>query len=134
MRLTPQQCRDRLAVARHAVLATVTPDGRPHTVPIVFAPDGDRLVTAVDAKPKSTVHLQRLRNLRAEPRAAMLAEHYDEDWSRLWWVRVDAEARVVDAAEEPDAVRAGGLLLARRYPQYGGVPPAGPLIVTVYSR
>ena len=85
MHLTPQRCRDRVAGARHAVLATITPDGRPHAVPIVFALDGDRLITAVDAKPKSTRDLQRLRNLRVRPQAAVLAEHYDEDWSLLWW-------------------------------------------------
>jgi PPOX class probable F420-dependent enzyme len=127
MRLTPQQCRDRLAGTRHAVLATITPDGRPHAVPIVFALDGDRIVTAVDAKPKATRDLQRLRNLRAQPRAALLGEHYDEDWSLLWWVRVDAGARVVDGP--PDVVRELAMPLARRYPQYGGVAPEGPLVV-----
>jgi PPOX class probable F420-dependent enzyme len=127
MRLTPQRCRDRVAGARHAVLATITPDGRPHAVPIVFALDGDQLITAVDAKPKSTRDLQRLRNLRVRPQAAVLAEHYDEDWSLLWWVRVDVEAELVE--EPAERVRTGAGLLARRYPQYGGVAPAGPLIV-----
>jgi PPOX class probable F420-dependent enzyme len=127
MRLTPQQCHERLAGQRHAVLATITPDGRPHAVPIVFALDGERLVTAVDAKPKSTRDLQRLRNLRQRPRAAVLAERYDEDWSLLWWVRVDTVARVIDAPT--DVVRLGAGLLAQRYPQYGGTAPAGPLIV-----
>jgi PPOX class probable F420-dependent enzyme len=116
-----------LAGARHAVLATITPDGRPHAVPIVFALDGDRIVTAVDAKPKATRDLQRLRNLRSQPRAALLAEHYDEDWSLLWWVRVDAGARLVDGP--PDVVRDLGAPLARRYAQYGGVAPEGPVIV-----
>lgn len=128
MRLTSLQCRERLAGQRHAVLATVTPDGRPHAVPIVFALDGDRLVTAVDAaKPKSTRDLQRLRNLRERPWASVLAQRYDEDWSLLWWVRLDAAAQVVD--DPDDVVRLGAGRLAQRYPQYGGVPPPGPLIV-----
>lgn len=127
MRLTLQQCRDRLAAARHAVLATVTPDGRPHAVPIMFALAEGNLVTAVDGKPKTSTDLQRLRNIAARPRVAVLAERYDEDWSRLWWVRVDAVAEVVPAGREDAA--AGLALLAGRYPQYGGVPPAGPLIV-----
>lgn len=109
------------------MLATVTPDGGPHAVPIVFALDGDRLVTAVDAKSKSTRDLQRLRNLRRHPRAAVLAERYDEDWSLLWWVRLDAGAQVVEEPEE--VLRQGARLLADRYPQYGGIPPEGPLIV-----
>ena len=97
MRLTTSQCRDRLSAARHAVLTSVTPGGRPHAVPIVFALDGDdRLVTAVDVKPKSTSDLQRLRNIQAHPWVAVLAERYDEDWSRLWWVRVDGVAHVLD--------------------------------------
>jgi PPOX class probable F420-dependent enzyme len=127
VRLSASQCRQRLAGQRHAVLATVTPDGDPHAVPIVFALDGDGLVTAVDVKPKSTRDLQRLRNLRRHPRAAVLAEHYDEDWSLLWWVRLDAEAQVVD--EPGEVLRLGAALLVDRYPQYGGVPPEGPLIV-----
>lgn len=127
MRLSEAECRRRLAGRRHAVLATITPQGRPHAVPIVFAPDGDRLVTAVDAKPKSTRNLQRLRNLRQRPAAAVLVEQYDEDWSLLWWVRVDVEAQIVDGSAE--VVRRGARLLADRYPQYHGVPPEGPLIV-----
>ena len=127
MRLTPAECRRRLAGARHAILATVTPDGRPHVVPVVFVLGGDRIFTAVDTKPKSTPELQRVRNVRAQPRAAVLAEHYHEDWARLWWVRADGDAEVVDGPVQ--AVRAGASLLARRYPQYRGVPPPGPLIV-----
>jgi len=74
-----------------ARLATVRPDGAPHLVPVVFAvevaADGDRVHLAVDAKPKRTRNLQRLVNLRAEPRCALLVDHYADDWSRLWWGR-----------------------------------------------
>ena len=77
------------AAARVARLATVTPDGSPHVVPIVFAVDGDTIYTAVDGKPKRSRQLQRLANIAAHPRVTVLADRYDEDWSQLWWVRAD---------------------------------------------
>src|SRR3954468_13483873 len=104
--------RRRFASARVARPATVSPDGRPPVVPIVFAVDGDLLYTAVDGKPKSTTALQRLANIAANPAVSVLVDHYDEEWTRLWWVRVDGTARVVDAAE------AALDLLAARYPVY----------------
>jgi PPOX class probable F420-dependent enzyme len=68
-----------------ARLATTGPAARPHLVPVTFALDGDRIYTVVDAKPKATMNLRRLRNIRADPRVAVLADHYEDDWSRLWW-------------------------------------------------
>ena len=107
------------AVAR---LASVRPDGAPHLVPVCFAVDGDTVYTAVDAKPKRTQRLARLRHISAEPRVALLADHYEDDWTRLWWVRADGRARIVEDAAE----RAHGLrVLAGRYPQYRDTPPDG---------
>ncbi len=108
---------------RVARLATVGPDGRPHVVPICFALDGDTLYTVIDQKPKSTRRLRRLANIEANPAVEVLIDHWDEDWSRLWWVRLSGQARVV----EHDA-RALELLVAK-YPQYGAAPPEGPFIV-----
>lgn len=113
-----------------ARLATVRPDGTPHLVPIVFAAEGDTVYTAVDAKPKRTQRLQRLANLRANPRCVLLVDHYDADWSRLWWVRADGEARVID---EPGSSSPGLALLAGRYRAYADAPPAGPLIVVTVT-
>jgi len=113
--------------ARVARLATVRPDGRPHLVALTFAlADPDTVVTAVDAKPKRTTDLQRLRNLAATPEASMLVDEYDEDWSRLWWVRMDGVAEVVT-----DPRLRAGLLppLVAKYPAYRDVPPRGPVIV-----
>jgi len=112
---------DHLARARVGRLATVTPDGRPHVVPVCFALTGDRVVTAVDAKPKATAALARLDNVRATGRAGLLVDHYEEDWSRLWWVRVDGPAEVIDSSAAIDA-------LAAKYEQYRVVRPAGPVI------
>jgi len=114
--------------ARVARLATVDPEGRPHVVPICFAIDGDTLYTAVDEKPKRTRRLQRLVNVEANPRVEVLIDHYDEDWARLWWIRLRGTARIVD---DPRAVA----LLAARYPQYAERPPAGPVLaVTIEER
>ncbi|MGI9006211.1 MAG: TIGR03668 family PPOX class F420-dependent oxidoreductase [Streptosporangiaceae bacterium] len=124
--MSAEQARGLLARARVARLATVAADGRPHLVPITFAVSGDRIVTAVDAKPKTTRSLRRLANIRANPLVAVLADHYDEDWSRLWWARADGVATIVD-----DQVAMAGPfgLLASRYPVYLISPPPGPVIV-----
>jgi len=107
--------------ARVARLATIDPRGRPHVVPISFALDGDTLYTAVDEKPKRTRELQRLRNIEANPRVEVLIDHYEDDWSRLWWVRLRGTARIVDDRRAME-------LLAAKYPQYQERPPAGPVI------
>jgi PPOX class probable F420-dependent enzyme len=126
MRLDPDTCRNRLATARVARLATVGPDGKPHLVPITFAFDGDRLVTAVDHKPKSTTDLRRLRNITANPAVSVLADHYTDDWTALWWVRADGTAQVIADGKEYDDALA---LLVAKYPQYATNHPAGPAIV-----
>jgi PPOX class probable F420-dependent enzyme len=115
------------ATARVARLATAGAAGTPHLVPICFALDGDTIYSAVDHKPKRTTRLRRLENLRDDPRASALADHYDEDWSTLWWVRADGTARIVPAGEA-DHTRAVALL-ASRYRQYLEDPPEGPAIV-----
>ena len=116
-------------LARVGRLATVGRDGRPHVVPICFALDGDTLVTAVDEKPKSTRRLRRLANIQANPWVEIVIDHWDEDWSRLWWVRLSGPARIV----EHDA--RGLELLRAKYPQYRAEPPAGPfVVVSVKSR
>ncbi|HUG07350.1 MAG TPA: TIGR03668 family PPOX class F420-dependent oxidoreductase [Acidimicrobiia bacterium] len=115
----------RLAGARVARLATVRPDGRPHVVPITFAIVGDNIVTAVDHKPKTTRDLQRLANIEANQFASVLADHYDEDWERLWWVRVDGPASIHHQGEIYEASIEA---LLDKYPQYTERAPDGPLI------
>jgi PPOX class probable F420-dependent enzyme len=117
--------RSRVDRARVGRLATVDAVGRPHLVPICFALDGDVLYSAVDEKPKRTKRLKRLENVRQHPAATVLVDHYEEDWSRLWWVRLRGEARVLD--NDPESERALALL-AEKYPQYRREPPAGPVI------
>jgi PPOX class probable F420-dependent enzyme len=125
--------RSRFAAARVARLATVGADGRPHLVPVVFAVDGDSLYTAIDdLKPKATLRLRRLRNIAAHPAVALLADHYEDDWSALWWVRADGIARTLDP-DDPEAARAR-TLLAARYEQYAAAPPPGPVIAVAVER
>jgi PPOX class probable F420-dependent enzyme len=126
-----QEARERFASQPVVRLATVRPDGTPHVVPITFVLDGDRVHTAVDAKPKRHARLQRLANLHHQPRCALLADHYEDDWRRLWWVRADGDATVVD---EPDPHDPALALLVQRYPVYRLSPPSGPLITVDVAR
>jgi PPOX class probable F420-dependent enzyme len=123
--------RRRLEEARSARLATVGTDGRPHVVPIAFAVDGDTVYFAVDAKPKRTTDLKRLRNIAANPSVSVLVDHYEDDWEQLWWVRADGAARIIaDTAEAGRALD----LLARKYPQYRDARPPGPVVAITIQR
>ena len=129
--------------ARVARLATVSEAGAPHLVPVTFAvipgtsaPPGvvdterpaaestELIVFAIDHKPKSTTALRRLDNIAANPRVAFLVDVYDDNWDRLWWVRADAVARVIDPNSRGEAVVA----LRTKYPQYDDRPPDGTLV------
>lgn len=113
-----------------ARLATVGPGGHPHLVPITFALLDERtLVTAVDHKPKRTTALRRLANIAANPWVSVLVDHYEDDWTRLWWVRADGLARIWKAAPAGAAEA-----LANRYEQYRARPPQGPFIVIDVQR
>jgi PPOX class probable F420-dependent enzyme len=125
VRIGAEEARQRFGRVRAARLATVSADGQPHLVPVTFAMDGDVIYTAVDAKPKSTRQLRRLSNIRANPGVCLLADHYADDWSALWWVRADGTAVIIgDANDMAAPIR----LLARRYRQYEADPPDGPVI------
>lgn len=120
--------RDQFCAGRVARLATADEHGRPHLVPIVYAVDGAAIYSAVDAKPKSSRALRRLANIAANPQVSVLVDHYDDDWTQLWWARADGMARVL-----PDGAAAVELL-AERYPQYRTERPPGPLIAIDVER
>jgi PPOX class probable F420-dependent enzyme len=116
---------DRFAAAKVARLATVTPDGPPHLVPIVFAVAEATVYTAVDGKPKVSQRLRRVANIEANPRVSILVDHYEDDWSQLWWVRADGIATI---HHDGPLCERGYELLRAKYPQYQYVPLDGPVI------
>jgi PPOX class probable F420-dependent enzyme len=125
----------RLREGRVGRLATVTPDGRPHVVPFVFAliEDGEglRVAWAVDRKLKRNVRIRRLENLSANPLAELVVDGYEEDWTRLWWVRAGGHARIL--TEGPERERALEAL-AEKYSAYRDEPPDGPVVVIDVDR
>jgi PPOX class probable F420-dependent enzyme len=116
---------DALPAARVGRLATTGNDGAVHLVPFCFAVVAGLIVSAVDHKPKRTVRLQRLRDIEASGRATVLIDHYEEDWSRLWWIRVVGPAAVHEQGSDVDV--AARQALVQKYAQYAGRAPAGPV-------
>ncbi len=113
-----------LQCARVARLATASAAGQPHVVPICFVFDGAALYTAIDAKPKrgDPRRLRRLQNVAQNPRAALLVDHYEEEWSRLRYVLVTGPAQILEVGPDRDRALA---LLRDKYPQYRGMPRFG---------
>jgi PPOX class probable F420-dependent enzyme len=130
VRLNAVVARERFIAEPVARLATVSADLRPHIVPIVFAVADETIYTAVDATPKTTTALRRLANIAANPSVAVLADHYSDDWTHLWWARADGTARITDNSEAQLAQR----LLAARYPVYLTQPPPGPVVAIDVTR
>ncbi len=118
---------DLIETLRVARLATMTPHGTPHIVPVCFAKSGDSFVIPVDEKPKASRRLARLRNIAYQPKVSLLFDHYSDDWTTLAWVRVDGLATVLERGDQrPAALHA----LRARYPQYRQMALEGlPLIV-----
>lgn len=105
-----------LEECRVARLGTIGDGGAPHLVPVCYALCAERIVIAVDEKPKrTTTRLARLRNIQRDPRVALLIDRYSEDWTQLAWLRIDGDASVEDqSSRNPVALAA----LRKRYPQY----------------
>ena len=117
--------RDLAVAARVGYLGTVGSAPSPHVVPVCFVLLGDTVYSAIDHKPKRGRRLRRLSNIAANPAACLLISEYDDDWSRLWWVRLDGRARVaLDPVEHEDALDA----LSEKYPQYADRRPTGDVI------
>lgn len=106
-----------VSLARVARLATATPEGLPHAVPVCYWFDGSNFYFVIDEKPKRQrgLRLKRMRNIVANPHIALLIDNYEEDWSQLAYVLVSGRAQVVEEQEEyMEALRN----LRDRYPQY----------------
>jgi PPOX class probable F420-dependent enzyme len=124
--VTPDDAlRRRAEAAPVARLATIGEDGRPHLVPCCFALAGDVAYSVVDHKPKRSAALRRLDNMRTHPAVCLLVDHYEDDWSALWWVRLDGTARIIEGGPEHAAAIA---LLCAKYEQYRATPPSGAVV------
>ncbi len=130
--LDAAEARRRLATGQVAYLATLAADGSAALVPIVFEVIGDRIVSSVDPKPKQTRKLARLRHIARDPRVTLLVDHYEDEWSRIWWARAEGVARVVESgSEREEAVER----LRAKYPQYAVLDDAfGEALVVDVSR
>jgi PPOX class probable F420-dependent enzyme len=124
-----QEMRRLISSARVGRLGTAGP--RPHVVPVCYALVGDIAYSAVDHKPKRSTRLRRLANVEATGLACLLVDEYHEDWTRLWWVRIDGPARVLNDADE--SARAVDALVAK-YPQYAKRRPSGPVLALEAER
>lgn len=113
---------DRLATGRVGRLATIRPDGSPHVVPVTYAISPDSVYTMIDHKPKKTDRLQRLTNIEKNPAVSLVADHWSEIWTELWWVRVDGHATIHQGDEAWDDARKH---LVAKYEQYRERPPQG---------
>lgn len=120
MNLPPEVLDALLARWPVARLATLTPEGAPHALPVVFAAYDGQACVPVDGKRKDGSPLARVRNVQAGGRACLLLDHYDADWSRLWWVKLDGPARVETGAGA--LAEQVGAQLRAKYPQYRDVP------------
>ena len=123
--VTLEEMRSRVASAPVARLGTISRGGVPHLVPFCFVLDGDVLYSAVDRKPKRSLRLRRLQNAAADPRVSVLVDNYEDDWSRLWWIRLDGRARTLEPGTETDGATSR---LRAKYAQYRLEPPPGPVI------
>ena len=114
--LSPED-RSFLHQARVGRLATASAAGEPHVVPVCYVFDGKHVYSAIDSKPKrvAAARLRRLQNLRENPRATLVVDFYDEDWTRLRYVLVIGSAEILEAGH--DRGRALGML-REKYPQY----------------
>jgi PPOX class probable F420-dependent enzyme len=126
----PAEVLARFVAARVARLATAA-ESRPRLVPVTFAWHQGRVVWAVDeVKPKRGRDLRRIRDLGTNPRVALLVDHYDDDWSELWWVELLGSAAVLEGAAAEPALDA----LAVRYPAYRSARPSGPVVAIAPDR
>ncbi len=125
----------RLTEAKVGSIATVRPNGSPHVAPFVFAvldaDDALRIYWCVDDKPKRTRELQRLVNIRAHPAVELEVNRYDDDWTKLWWVRASGLAIEVTAVHERERALAA---LAAKYAPYAERLPSGPVIAIQVDR
>ena len=129
--LTSSQTR-LLAEARVGHLATSDRQGQPHVIPVCFALHEGNLYSVLDQKPKRAplTRLRRVRNILANPTAALIVDHYQEDWQGLWYILVWGPASLLIEGDESEGERAAAVdALQRKYRQYREMDIAGNPVV-----
>ncbi len=116
----PHWAEELLRQSRVAHLATADAKGQPLVVTICFAWDGDRLYSVIDAKPKTTRRLKRLRNIEENPQVSVVVDRYEEDWAALRHVIVRGRAEILESGPER---RAAIDRLRSKYSQYEAMDP-----------
>jgi len=111
--------------ARRGYLATIGADGLPHVVPACFTWAGETIWTAIDGKPKTSQHLQRIEDIKANPKVTFVVDRWDEDWSRLAWLQARGTAKILARGAETQRIVAA---LKSKYTQYSETPLEGPVI------
>jgi PPOX class probable F420-dependent enzyme len=133
--------RDLLARVRRLILCTIAPDGSARPVPACFVVAAEEpavageaglaatvLYTPLDEKPKRSNdphRLARVRDITARPSVTLLADLWDEDWTRLAWLRMTGTATLLEPSDAPGEHAAAVAALVARYPQYAGHDLAG---------
>ena len=119
-----------LDTRRVAHLATADAKGVPHVVPVCFAIIGDTLYMTIDEKPKHQTDrpLKRLRNIAENPAVAIVADRYDEDWTRLGWIMLQGTAEILLEGAEHARAQAR---LRIRYPQLNDMKIEGLAVIAV---
>jgi PPOX class probable F420-dependent enzyme len=135
--ILPESRRERLSGARRAVLATIAPDGRARLVPVCFVLDPDLpvLYSPLDEKPKGIADvrdLARVRDIVRDARVTVLVDGWDEDWERLWWLRLDGAASLVEpGGKGAEDHRVAVAALRSKYLQYATHDLAGRPIIRI---
>jgi PPOX class probable F420-dependent enzyme len=94
--------------------------GHAQALPLVFARAGGALWSPIDGKPKKKAELDRLIWIAEHPDVCVLIDHYGDDWSSLWWLKLFCRG-VVHRTNHPDWELATQAL-AVKYTQYAETP------------
>jgi PPOX class probable F420-dependent enzyme len=127
----PAWASELLAAGRVGRLGFSDADGHPRVLPITYAVVEGAVWSVIDQKPKRAGEPARVRWLRERPSAALVVDHYADDWEELAWVQVLGRVSVMATDEGSEGVDslAGALeTLTAKYPQYEAAPPPGPLL------
>ncbi len=122
-----------LQAQRVARFASADASAMPHVLPVCFCVIDDSAYFSIDEKPKraSARPLKRLRNVETNSQAALVVDHYEEDWTRLGWVMLQGHADILRSGDEHTRAQTA---LIERYPQLGAMQIADKPVVAIRIR